>query len=73
MRRSTHAGASVGGGDGLPFAETKKTFAGQQGLRSPGLLQRDLVLDEIYSLSHHHVSAALKLETGLIQQAQTKI
>ena len=27
---------------------------------------------EIYSLSHHHVSAALKLETGLIQQAETK-
>ena len=34
VRRSTHAGASAGGGDGVPFAEPKKTFAGQQGLHS---------------------------------------
>ncbi len=37
MRRSTHAGASAGGGDGVPFVEPKKTFAGQQGLHSPGV------------------------------------
>ena len=73
MRRSTHAGASAGGGDGVPFAEPKKTFAGQQGLHSSELLQQDLVLDEIYSLSHHHVSAALKIETGFIQQASAEI
>ena len=35
--RSTHAGASAGGGDGVPFTEPKKTFAGQQGLHSPGV------------------------------------
>ena len=34
VSRSTHAGAFVGGGDGVPFAEPKKTFAGQQGLHS---------------------------------------
>ena len=32
------------------------------------LLQGDLVLDEIYRLSHHHVSATLKLEAGFTQQ-----
>ena len=32
VSRSTHAGASAGGGDGVPFAEPKKKFAGQQGL-----------------------------------------
>ena len=63
MRRSTHAGASAGGGDGVPFAEPKKTFAGQQGLHSSDSLQQGWVLDEIYRLSHHHVSTTLKLET----------
>jgi len=33
------------------------------------LLQGDLVLDEIYPLSHYHVCAALGPETGFIQQA----
>ena len=37
VRRSTHAGASAGGGDGVPFTEPKKTFAGQQSLHSPGV------------------------------------
>ena len=67
MRRSTHAGASAGGGDGVPFAEPKKTFAGQQGLHSSDSLQQGRVLDEIYRLSHHHVSTTLKLETAFIQ------
>jgi len=69
VRRSTHAGASVGGGDGVPFAEPRKMFAGQQGLHLSVLLQGDLVLGEIYRLSHHHVSASLKLEAGFTQQA----
>ena len=34
VRRSTHAGASGGGGDGVSFAKRKKKFAGQQGLHS---------------------------------------
>jgi O-acetyl-ADP-ribose deacetylase (regulator of RNase III) len=36
-------------------------------------LQGDLVLDEIYHLSHYHVSAALGPETGFIQQAYAEM
>ena len=72
VRRSTHAGASGGGGDGVPFAERKKRFAGQQGLRSQGLSPRDLVLDEIYHLSCYHFSA-LKLKTGLSSRPRLKL
>ena len=41
MSRSTHAGASAGGGDGVPFAELRKKFAGQHGLHLPAVTKQD--------------------------------
>jgi len=39
----------------------RRRLQGNKACIRQGLPQRDLVLDEIYRLSHHHVSAAPKL------------
>ena len=48
MRRSTHAGASVGGGDGVPIAEPRKRFAGQQGLRHLMAFERAMQYSPVF-------------------------
>jgi len=60
----------------LPVAEMvfhllipRRRLQGNKACIRRGLPQQGLVLDEIYRLSHRHVSATLKLETGFTQQA----